>query len=71
MAQVVPGSAADNAGLRGEDIIVQLEDFPITNTGELSKFLIAHPPGETVTVVFYRNSEEKTIQLTLGKRPGE
>ncbi len=71
VAQVVPDSAAASAGLRAEDIIVELEDFPIPNTGKFSKFLIAHPPGETVTVVFYRKSEEKTIQLTLGERsPG-
>ena len=66
---VLPGTAADNAGLREEDIIVQLEDFHIPNTGQLSKFLIAHIPGETVTVVFYRGGEEKTSQLTLGERP--
>ena len=57
VAQVVPGSAAGNAGLRAEDIIVELEDFLIPNTGQLSKLPITHPPGETVTVVFYRNSE--------------
>ncbi|MCH7620588.1 MAG: trypsin-like peptidase domain-containing protein [Chloroflexi bacterium] len=71
LAQVVPGSAADNAGLQEEDIIVRLDDEPIRNTGELSKFLIAHPPGETVTVVFFRGSEEKSAQVTLEERPRE
>ena len=71
LAQVVPGSAADDAGLQEEDIIVRLDDEPIRNTGELSKFLIAHPPGETVTVVFFRGSEEKSAQVTLGERPRE
>jgi len=69
VARVVPGSPADNAGLQEEDIIVRLDDEPIRNTGELSKFLIAHPPGETVTVVFFRGSEEKSAQITLEERP--
>ena len=66
---IVPGSAAAAAGLKAEDVIVGLGEEEIGNTGELSKFLIAHPPGETVTVVFYRGNEENSVQLTLGERP--
>ena len=69
VAQVFPSGAADMAGLQAEDVIVQLGDEPIRNTGELSKFLIAHPAGETVTVVFFRGTEERTAQLTLGEPP--
>jgi len=46
---------------------------PIANTGEMSKFLIAHQPGETVDITFYREEEEgwreSTIEITLGERP--
>jgi S1-C subfamily serine protease len=66
---IVPGSAAAGGGLKAEDVIVGLGKEEIGNTGELSKFLIAHPPGETVTVVFYRGNEEHSVQLTLGERP--
>ncbi len=69
LARVTSGSAADDAGLEEEDIIVRMDDEPIRNTGELSRFLIAHPPGDTVTVVFIRGSEEKTAQLILKERP--
>ena len=58
-------------GLRAEDVIVRLGDETIANTGELSKFLVAHLPGETVRVVFYRGDDERTVQLTLGTRPKE
>ena len=71
VAQVVPGSAADNGGLQEEDIIVQLHDEPVRNTGELAKFLVAHPPGQTVTVVFFRGSTEITTRVTLQERPGK
>ena len=64
-----PGSAAAAAGLLERDVIVKMGDEPIPNTGELSKFLIAHPPGDTVTVEFYRGQKKMTTQITFGKRP--
>jgi S1-C subfamily serine protease len=69
VARVVPDSPAANAGLQEQDVIVRLSDGPIRNNGELSKFLLAHPPGETVAVVFFRGSREITVRLTLGERP--
>ena len=64
---VTEGGAAEAAGLLPGDIIVQLGDDPIANTGELAKFLLAHPPGETVAVVFFRGSESITGEITLGE----
>ena len=69
VVRVVPGSAAAGAGIEEADVIVQLGDDSIANTGELSKFLVVHPPGDTVDVVFYRGDEKKTARLTLGERP--
>jgi len=66
---VLSGSPADEAGLEEEDVIVQMGDEPIRSTGELSKFLIAHPPGETVSIVYFRGSKEKTTQVTFGEQP--
>ena len=69
VVSVSPGAPAESAGLQGEDIIVRLDNEPIRNTGELSKFLISHPPGETVTVVFFRGSEERSVEVALAERP--
>ena len=66
---VFEGTAAEAAGLLPGDIIVQLGETPIANSGELAKFLIDHPPGETVTVVYFRGSERVTGEVTLGERP--
>ena len=70
IVRVVPGSAADSAGLQPEDVIVQLSDDTIANNGELSRFLVHHRPGDTVSIVFYRGDEERTVQVTLGAQPG-
>jgi serine protease Do len=70
VAQVAPGSAAEQGGLQEEDVIVEMNGQPIRNTGELSQFLLEHPSGETVSVRFFRNSQEQTAEVTLGERPG-
>ena len=69
LVRVVPDSGAGKAGLREEDVIVQMGGEPIRNTGELSKFMIANLPGETVTIVFFRGTDKKTTQATLGEHP--
>ena len=70
VVRVVGGSGADAAGLREEDIIVQLGDEDILNTGEMSKFLLEHPPGSTVDLVYYRKGTRVPTEITLGVRPG-
>ncbi|MCH8205689.1 MAG: trypsin-like peptidase domain-containing protein [Chloroflexi bacterium] len=69
LARVIPGTAADVAGLQAEDIIVELAGQPINNVGELSKFLIAHTPGETIEIVFFRGETRLTAEATLRDRP--
>ncbi len=69
VARVFPDTAAEEAGLQERDVIVRLGDEPIRNTGDLSRFLMAHLPGETVTVVYFRGGEEKTTEVTLQERP--
>lgn len=69
VVRVAEGTPADMAGLLAEDVIVQIGGESISNTGELSKFLAIHPPGETVDVGILRGNEQLTLQLTLGERP--
>ncbi len=69
LVQVIPDSPAAKAGLQAEDVIVQLGDEPIRNTGELSKFLIAHPPGESVSVLYFRRGSQRSTRVILGERP--
>ena len=69
LVRVVPDSGAAKAGLSEEDVIVQMGGEPIRNTGDLSKFMIDNLPGETVTIVFFRGTDRKTTQATLGELP--
>jgi serine protease Do len=67
--QVEPGSGADAAGVRSGDIIVQLGDDPIENTGDLFGALRDYQPGDTVELTVVRDGEEQTLDVTLGERP--
>ena len=44
-------------------------DEPIRNIGERSMLLIAHPPGNTVTVVYFGGNEKRTTQATFAAQP--
>ena len=66
---VLADTGAEAAGLADDDVIVGLNDDPIASTGDLGRFLMRHPPGETVLVTYYRDGERRTVDLVLGERP--
>ncbi len=61
----VSGAAAQ-AGLQSGDVITKIGDSDIENEGALAIALIEHKAGETVTVEFYRDGTQQTVQVTLG-----
>ena len=65
---VGPGTAAEEAGLLVGDVIVEMNGEEIQNNGRLSKFLLEHPPGETITITFYRDDRRRNLELTLRER---
>ena len=69
IARVVEGSDAKEAGIRGGDVIVAMNNHPIRNTGDLSKFLLDHPPGDRIFVRLYRGGTELEIEAILGDAP--
>jgi S1-C subfamily serine protease len=66
---VAEGFPASLAGLQLGDVIVEMAGQPIPNTGQLSKFLISHLPGETVEITYYRGLDRRTLGLTLVEQP--
>lgn len=62
---IVSGYPADLSGLEVEDVIIKLGEVNISNSGDLSKYLIDHPPGSEVVVTFYRDGSLGMVELTL------
>jgi S1-C subfamily serine protease len=66
---VTQGSPADDGGLQRGDVIVQIGDTPIKDSGGVATAVRKHNPGEKVTVTYVRRSDRKTAQVTLVQRP--
>ena len=69
VTDVTSGSPADDAGLKRGDVIVQIGDTQIKNTGNVATAVRKHQPGEKVTVTYVRGSDRKTADVTLVQRP--
>ncbi|EAG6802695.1 serine protease HtrA [Listeria monocytogenes serotype 1/2a] len=65
--QVVSGSAADKAGLKQYDVIVELNGQKVTNSMTLRKILYGNDVkiGDKVKVKYYRDGREKSTDIKL------
>jgi S1-C subfamily serine protease len=68
VADVSPGSPAENAGLRQGDVIVKVDGKDINTNDELVAAVRRHKPGDKVTLTVERNRQSRTIDVTLGSR---
>ncbi len=66
---IVAGSPADKAGLKDKDIIVKVNDQAVNRTRTLSSVVSQFTVGDTVTVTYIRNGQQKTTQVTLAQLP--
>ncbi len=66
---VTPGDAADVAGIRAKDIIVNLGGYEVTSVSELTRVLRRFKAGDTTTVTVFRSGAEVNLSITLGEKP--
>ena len=64
---VVSGSAADKAGLKEGDIILELSGQKITPSNPLAKVIQNYNPGDTVILKILRSGKEKILELIFGE----
>jgi serine protease Do len=84
VGDVVSGSPADDAGLRGSfesatidgqairiggDVIVAADGDSITSMEDLQSFLQEAEPGQRVALTVLRDGRQRSIDVTLGTRP--
>jgi serine protease Do len=62
---VIPGSPADKAGLRENDIIVQIDGKMLSEDLSVADIVQEKLPGDTLSVVISRQGKEQTLPLTL------
>jgi serine protease Do len=69
VASVMEDSAADKAGIKSDDIIVEIEGEAVTGASELMNRVAARRPDSKVKLVVLRDGERKTLTVILDKRP--
>ncbi len=65
--KVVPGSPADAAGLKADDIITSINDVKMDETHDYLNLLYTYKPGDQVTLGILRDGKEMTLSITLGE----
>jgi hypothetical protein len=65
-----PGSAAEQAGMRGGDILIAIGSARIDSLYDLEDFLERAKPGDKVKLVFLREKQRIESAATLGERAG-
>jgi immune inhibitor A len=74
---LTPGGAAEKAGVKEKDVLLQLDGKKVEATNNLSDLLTGKKPGDVVTVKLVRDGKEQEVKVTLqgdqsggGGRPG-
>jgi S1-C subfamily serine protease len=83
--KVIPGGAAEKAGLRGGteqayvgntpimlggDLIVAIDGQQVTDPQDISAIMDRHQAGDTISVAILRGKRQMTIKLILGEARG-
>ena len=62
---ILPGSPAQKAGLKGGDIIIEIDGKKINTPEELVVSVRSKNVGDRVTLVFMRDGAKKSVTLDL------
>ena len=65
---VTPESAAEEAGIEVDDVVIAFDGEPIRGIDDLAAQVRLHRPGDTVEIVLLRDGDEMTVTATLGVR---
>ena len=80
--KVIPGGAAERAGLRGGneqayvgntpimlggDLIVAIDGEEVTDPQDINALMDKHQAGDTISVTIYRGRKQITLKLILGE----
>jgi len=67
---VLINSPAASAGLARGDVITRVDNEPVHLPADLRRALLAHAPGDSVTLRIDRNGTRKRVQVEIGSAPG-
>ena len=71
VSEVASGSPAEKAGLKVNDVVLEVNGQPITGQGALIGIIRDAAPGDKVEITVKRGEEKQTLSATLVARPSE
>jgi S1-C subfamily serine protease len=63
VVEVVKGSPADGAGIRPEDLILEVDGTPVATVEDLQRLMVAELIGTPVNVRLLRHGREREVEL--------
>jgi len=70
VVEVVRGGPSDNAGIKNDDVLVEINGTRIRNGDDMASYLEEHTlPGKTVILTVVRENDMLDIPVVLGNRP--
>ena len=64
VVEVFDGSPAARAGIRPEDLILDIDGVPVRTAGDLQRLMVDEVIGRDVPITIYRNGEVHTVMAT-------
>ncbi len=68
---VTENSAAKEAGIKAEDVLLSIDGEPVNSAAELQEKISRYRPGDDVKVVVKRDGEKKPFTVTLRNKHGD
>jgi putative serine protease PepD len=70
ITEVMPDTPASRAGLEADDVIVAVDDQPVSDGIALIVAIRTHLPGDTVEMSVVRGGEERVVEVELDGKVG-
>jgi C-terminal processing protease CtpA/Prc len=68
ISEVIVESPAEKHGFKAGDVIMQIDGELVSESDEIEKIIHEFDPGESVSIVFLRDRQEKEVTVVLGSR---
>lgn len=71
VGSVSKNSAAEQGGIKVDDVIVAIDNGVVTNSAQLQEAMARHRPGERITITVVRDNKRLQLPVTLQNSRGD
>jgi len=71
ISNVLPGKAADKAGIKAGDVILEVDGMAVNRPNQLQAKVGTFNPGDEISLLLWRNGRKETFRIVLEGRDNE